>query len=184
MNTLNKVLKKSDTLLVGDMPQDCPACHCPRFERVSRSAIDKLLGRHARFVCIKCGKATLVITGAEAVEHAAQVEEPDYDKFQIEARKRFLLGSKYAKGDGVKKNEKTAYVYFSQAAELGHAAAQVNTGIYLLKGLGTAQDIDASYQWLAAAAGQGNVKATALLPKVASLLENDPTDTAQQQETL
>lgn len=171
MNSLNKILKKSETLLVDFVPEDCPACGCPRFERVSRNPVDKALGRKARYLCIKCGKTTLQITSF-GESHATDniVAQVDGD---TEARKKFVIGNRYAKGDGVKKNERAAFNCFAQAAELGHSGAQVNAGIFLLRGIGTAQDVHAAIQWFESAAAQGNQKASCLLPKVRAFLESN-----------
>ncbi len=169
MNSLSNVLKKSSTLLVDFTPEDCPACGCPRFERIARNPFDKVLGRTARYVCIKCGKTTLQMNSV-AESNAPNQPDAVFDG-EMEACKKFVIGNRYAKGDGVKKNEQAAYNCFVQAAELGHSGAQVNVGIFLLRGIGAAQDTHAALEWFESAAKQGNQKALNLLPKVKAFLD-------------
>lgn len=164
------VLKKPSTQLVNQAPETCPACQCVRFERVPRIRMDRWLGRTARYLCIKCEKTTIVVEN-HATEGRSEKTKSSLDaETTPQARKLFVEGMKYSAGDGVKKCEKTAFGYFRKAAELGHTRAKVNTAIYLLRGTGTAQNIEDSCQWLELASQEGNAKANLLLPRVKKLL--------------
>ncbi len=87
------------------------------------------------------------------------------------ANKKYRLGVRFIKGDGVKQSEKTAIARFEQAAVLGHAAAQHNLGVLQYKGSQHVRDLKASVYWLSLAAQQGHEKAVSLLPEVQAAYE-------------
>ena len=70
---------------------------------------------------------------------------------QGDAEAMCLMGERYAHGDGVKKDEDTASEWWSKAAELGHARAQFNLGIYYFY---NKKEIDNGLKWLNEAARQ------------------------------
>lgn len=70
---------------------------------------------------------------------------------QGDAEAMYQMGERYAHGDGVKKDEDTAAEWWSKAAEMGHARAQHNLGIYYFF---NKKEIDNGLKWLDEAAGQ------------------------------
>ncbi|MEM8496396.1 MAG: hypothetical protein AAF542_00145 [Pseudomonadota bacterium] len=82
------------------------------------------------------------------------------------ASKKYRLGIKYIKGDGVKQSERKAIALFEHAAKLGNASAQYNLGVLQYKGSQSVRDLKASVYWLLQAASQNHEKAASLLPEV------------------
>jgi len=79
-----------------------------------------------------------------------------------------LVGSMYAYGEGVEKNDKEAFKWLSRAANTGSAQAQFNLGILYEKGFGITADKQQARKWFKAAADQGREDAAeryALLTK-------------------
>ena len=59
-----------------------------------------------------------------------------------EAEAQYNLGSKYALGKGLRKNNRRAVKWYRRAAEQGYAEAQYNLGVMYAKGTGVAQDAE------------------------------------------
>jgi len=79
-----------------------------------------------------------------------------------------LVGSMYAYGEGVEKNDEEAFKWLSRAANTGSAQAQFNLGILYEKGFGVTADKQQARKWFKAAADQGREDAAeryALLTK-------------------
>ena len=79
-----------------------------------------------------------------------------------------LVGSMYAYGEGVEKNDEEAFKWLSRAANTGSAQAQFNLGILYEKGFGITADKQQARKWFKAAADQGRedaAKRYALLTK-------------------
>ncbi len=68
-------------------------------------------------------------------------------------------GQRYLNGDGVVKNEKTAFVLFQRAAEQGNEVAQYNLGVMYAEGIGTVSDDRQAVDWYRKAAEQGYSRA-------------------------
>ncbi len=62
------------------------------------------------------------------------------------------LADSYLSGDGVEKNEQTAFLIYEKAAMDGYGPAQFNTGIMLKNGQGTPVSVKKAYQFLDLAA--------------------------------
>ena len=63
-------------------------------------------------------------------------------------------GLRHYKGDGVRRNFRTAGTWFKKAAAKGHAAAQYNLGIMAFAGQGMKVDLAAAVEWFQRAANQ------------------------------
>jgi hypothetical protein len=63
------------------------------------------------------------------------------------AKAQYQLGKCYKNGEGVAKDVKKAFDYFSRAAKQGNADAQLALGKCYLKGRGTAADKAKAKQW-------------------------------------
>lgn len=84
---------------------------------------------------------------------AAQLWRPLADKGDAEAQYR--LGSMYAEGRGVERNDATALMWFQRAAERGNAAAQYNVGASYAAGAGVEKNDAEAAKWFRRAADQG-----------------------------
>lgn len=84
---------------------------------------------------------------------AAQLWRPLADKGDAEAQYR--LGSMYAEGKGVERNDATALMWFQRAAERGNAAAQYNVGASYAAGVGVEKNDAEAAKWFRRAADQG-----------------------------
>lgn len=88
-----------------------------------------------------------------------------------------LIGSMYAYGQGVEKNDQQAFKWLSRAAKLGSAQAQYNLAILYENGFGTTQSSQQALKWFKAAADQGREDAatrySALLRKKNIIPEPD-----------
>ena len=71
----------------------------------------------------------------------------------------FQQALRYTKGDGVPVDERRAFELYSQAAQLGHAAAQNMLGFCCSFGKGTPEDKAEAAKWYRLAAEQGLAKA-------------------------
>lgn len=72
-----------------------------------------------------------------------------------------LIGSMYAYGEGVKRNDSEAFKWLSLAANTGSAQAQYNLAILYENGFGTSQNKELAQKWFKAAADQGRKDAAA-----------------------
>jgi len=66
-----------------------------------------------------------------------------------------LIGSMYAYGEGVERNDNEAFKWLSRAANTGSAQAQYNLAILYEKGFGTSKNKEQAQKWFKAAADQG-----------------------------
>jgi hypothetical protein len=73
-----------------------------------------------------------------------------------DAKAQFILGSLYAKGQGVYQDSDEAIKWFRKAAEQGHAKAQHNLGGMYYDGLGVSKNYITAYMWYCLAASQGH----------------------------
>lgn len=67
--------------------------------------------------------------------------------------KQYELGLSYKEGNGAVKDNKTAFFYFKQAADKGHAEAQFQIGIMYKRGIGCAEDRLKAINYFEQAAG-------------------------------
>jgi uncharacterized protein len=68
---------------------------------------------------------------------------------------QFRLGSLYAEGKGVTRDDKTAMTWFLKAAEQGDPMAQYDAAGGYVSGIGVDQDLAAAAKWFRRAADQG-----------------------------
>jgi len=78
---------------------------------------------------------------------------------QGNADAEYVLGERYATGNGVPQDDKAAAEWYLKAARQGHAHAQYSIGCCYNEGRGVAQDNKAAFQWFLKAARQGHAGA-------------------------
>jgi len=74
---------------------------------------------------------------------------------QGDATAQFRLGSMYAEGKGVARDDKLALSWFLKAAEQGDAMAQYDAAVSYVSGIGVDPDFVAAAKWFRRAADQG-----------------------------
>jgi TPR repeat protein len=84
---------------------------------------------------------------------ALQIMRPLAEKGDATAQ--FRLGSMYAEGKGVVRDDKAAFEWFLKAAQQGDPMAQYDTGASYAAGLGVAQSDEEAAKWFRRAADQG-----------------------------
>lgn len=108
---------------------------------------------------LSCIFAAVVLGACDKKPPAVALpESPDALKAKAEqgdAKAQCSLGDRYAKGEGVAKDEAEAAKWFTKAAEQGIAEAQYNLSIMYAKGEGVAKDEAESLKWETKAAEQG-----------------------------
>lgn len=67
----------------------------------------------------------------------------------------FMLGAMYFYGNGVRRDDALAAIWFHKAAIQGNASAQLAFGSLHIRGLGVRQDLVKAYMWLTVAADTG-----------------------------
>jgi len=73
-----------------------------------------------------------------------------------DANAQFNLGLMYRNGLGVKRNDREALTWFSQAAQQGLLDAQYNTGLMYMEGRGVAVSKIEAFKWWELAAAKGH----------------------------
>jgi hypothetical protein len=68
------------------------------------------------------------------------------------ARAQFALGERYARGDGIAKDEAEAARWYMLAADQGNYGAQLHLGVLYEYGRGVSKDFIQAYKWYAIAA--------------------------------
>jgi len=94
---------------------------------------------------------------AKDYARAAEMWRPLADKGDAVAQ--FRLGTLYAEGNGVERNDATAFAWFQRAADQGYADAQYDVGASYFAGLGVRKDDAQAVRWFQRAANQGMVYA-------------------------
>ena len=84
---------------------------------------------------------------------AIELWRPLAEKGDAEAQYR--IGTLFAEGRGVQRNDETAVTWFRRAAEHGNAMAQYNLGASYAGGVGVAQNDAEAAKWFRRAADQG-----------------------------
>lgn len=77
----------------------------------------------------------------------------------FEDRAQYKLGTLYAQGKMVKKDDKEAFKWFHDAAKNGHIEAQVEVALRYKDGKGVAQDLNQAAEWFQKAADKDNTSA-------------------------
>src|SRR5260370_16475663 len=85
------------------------------------------------------------------------------------------LGSMYASGEGVPKDDKKALEWFKKAAEQGYADAEYNLGTRYLFGSATERDFETAAHWFLKAAEQANLSAPDTLGRMSLIATGLPT---------
>ena len=88
---------------------------------------------------------------------AAQLWQPPAEQGNAEAQYR--LGTLYAEGKGVERNDATAFMWMQRAATQGNASAQYDVGASYIEGAGVKKDESEAAKWFKRAANQGMVYA-------------------------
>lgn len=86
---------------------------------------------------------------------AAELWQPLAEKG--EAAAQYYLGTLFAEGKGVERNDATAFKWFERAANQGNADAQYNVGASYAEGTGVAKSYADAAKWFRRAADQGIV---------------------------
>ncbi|MGX8704415.1 MAG: tetratricopeptide repeat protein, partial [bacterium] len=94
---------------------------------------------------------TSVSVGEEAQPKAADFRK-DAEKGIAEAQHNLAVS--YERGDGVKKNPREAFKWYSKAAEQGYAPSQNMVGAYYYQGLAVKQNPAEAIKWFRKAAEQ------------------------------
>jgi len=89
----------------------------------------------------------------KAYAKAAELLRPLAEKGDAAAQ--YSLGTLYAEGKGVERNDATAFLWFQRAANQGDAAAQYNVGASYAEGAGIAKSYVDAARWFRRAADQG-----------------------------
>jgi TPR repeat protein len=74
------------------------------------------------------------------------------------------VGLRYARGEGIRLDEKEALRWFTKAAEQGNVAAQSKLGSIYLNGRGTPPDFKQAYFWMVLARANGDEASKVLAP--------------------
>ena len=85
----------------------------------------------------------------------------------------------YATGQGLSQDSEIAFKWYHKAAALGHAKAQYNLAIGLLRGEGTDIDLADAVKWLQKAADQGYAPAQHALGALYAQAKGVPQDYAE-----
>lgn len=119
----------------------------------------------------------------ERVEAArAAAEAGEYDRAlallepaakQGDPRAQVGLGTLYASGRGVERDDAEAARWFRRAAEQGDPLAQYNLGICFLEGRGVEEDPVEAFKWISLSASQGFPPARRTHPAVARTLDRE-----------
>ena len=96
-----------------------------------------------------------LLAKANAGDLVAQAEAAE----QGDAGAQYLLGQRYATGDGVAKNTVNAVKWLKLSAEQGNGEAQLQLGSLYLGGKGIPKDSTESAKWFQLAANQGRAEA-------------------------
>ena len=85
---------------------------------------------------------------------------------QGNARAQFDLGLMYAKGEGVKRDERAAFKWFHKAARNNHTEAKFYMGLSFAQGRGVKKQAQLARYWFKLAAKSGHREAVAHLASI------------------
>ena len=86
-------------------------------------------------------------------------------------RAQFDLGLMYARGEGVRKNERLAFKWFHKAARNNHVEAKFYMGLSFAQGRGVRKQTQLARYWFKQAVKAGNLKAVAFLASIEKKLQ-------------
>lgn len=123
----------------------------------------------------------------EVLKRSASTEEVPLDRLMQAAEKgdaeaQAALGSKYMYGDGVEKNDATAFQWFLKAAPQGNADAQLGLGTLYQSGRNVPENFVEAFRWLDLAAAQGLEEASEARELLARHLTSSEIRQAQSSE--
>ena len=116
---------------------------------------------------------------ADIVTSESPARLPHRAAAEGDAEAQFLLGQRYAEGDGVIRDDKEAARWFALAARQGLAEAEYHYGLMLLKGRGVVQDYQAAFEWIEKPAKRGYAKAQYSLGELYRYGTGTPIDKAR-----
>ena len=129
--------------------------------------------RHLRLTGVSA-KAVAAVNSKRANDFAVFKAKAERTR---SAKKMLIVGQRYLKGVGVKRDIHMGAQWVAKSARLGHPPAQFLMGILNATGQGVRKDPVEAYAWLSAAEAKGVKKAGKSLAKLKKLL-----NTAQQAE--
>jgi GAF domain/PilZ domain/Sel1 repeat len=115
-------------------------------------------------------------------EPYSMMQLPDVRRLanQGDPRAEYALGKRYANGDGVKQDYRTAKDWFLAAAEQGHIRAQGKVAAAFWSGKGAPQDYSKAYYWASLAQAGGDEPSAAIVMNSAAHLS--PAQIAAEQK--
>lgn len=87
------------------------------------------------------------------------------------ARAQFDLGLMYARGEGVRRDERLAFKWFHKAARNNHVEAKFYMGLSFAQGRGVRKQTQLARYWFKQAVKAGNFKAVAFLASIEKKLQ-------------
>src|SRR5260221_11198543 len=87
-------------------------------------------------------------------------------------------------GQGVPKNYREPFFWYSKAANQGFAPAQKNLGLFYEIGLGLTKDILQASEWYRKAAEQGNIEALNYLKRLSASITKENAEENATAETV
>jgi hypothetical protein len=137
------------------------ACHVWARPKNMKATVQGLLGALAIATLVGASaEAGPLEDGIDAYHEKAYVKAAELWRPLAEAGNapaQYLLGSLYVEGNGVERDDATAFVWFLRAANQGDAAAQYNVGASYAGGNGAAKSYVDAAKWFRRAADQGVV---------------------------
>lgn len=137
-------------------------------ENKSRSCVPALK-RCALFAALGFSMAAVADDYDAGVEaYLAEQYQTAMSHFSVSAgqgnpQAKYLLGTMYRKGLGVKADEFTAFKWIREAAVEGVVDAQFQLGLMYYDGIGTTEDGDEALNWVSLAANAGHEDASEVL---------------------
>ena len=100
--------------------------------------------------------AVVQLAGQQTKADQKPIEEVKAKAEAGDAESQMELGLRYARGEGVAKDQVEAVKWYRKAAEQNDSDAQYNLGRCYVRGLGVAEDVVEGYKWLLLGARQGD----------------------------
>jgi TPR repeat protein len=137
------------------------AGHARPWSKSMKATVQGLLGAFAIATVLSAtAEAGPLEDGIDAYHEKAYAKAAELWRPLAEAGNapaQYLLGSLYVEGNGVERDDATAFMWFLRAANQGDAAAQYNVGASYSGGKGAPQSYVDAAKWFRRAADQGVV---------------------------
>jgi TPR repeat protein len=114
--------------------------------------------------------AVVQLAGEQTKADQKPIEEVKAKAEAGDAESQMELGLRYARGEGVAKDQVEAVKWYRKAAEQNDSDAQYNLGRCYVRGLGVAEDVVEGYKWLLLGARQGDEDAKKIMTVLESAL--------------